>query len=922
MVKYTIQAQVGQMNSTHVIATQLELSGGLRRDRGECLVDAELLMPPPTLQKRGTLYIITEIEGGNRAEGKPRQSEQEMCHDAQMAILKEYYDFNPNASVTSALRHALEIANQLIFNRNSSLLPPDRRGVGVTVALVRNNELYLAQMPPSLALVVHQGQLSYYPPDGRKRGPQLIKQRETMPLRHSAAHPALGRYGAVEPIFNRTLFEDGDLLVLCSATLVNALTEDQIERYFIGVDSREALYNLSDFARIQNLGEGYAMAVGVKGDYSAGRLYQTAQERSEFNATRPEDSGFRNAVEGVAASVSHFASKFVPSRDRQPEAAQEDYVFETSIPQAEAVRWNEDYDFVDKKPRQAPIAKGNQGSMGDNNMSDDPNSDPWLHREDDNLQTPPYLRNTPSSKSPEENEPFRQQQAGAYQFGQTPAEPKNSTFKPGTYKPNEARKPQPDSNFKTPQPEFDFSNVAEETPAPAPTGKKRERKGQGEFEPETTDSPYFEAGDNYGPPLDSIRDERRFGGFRPPRNLIIVGLVVLLGVAVLFLVFAALNSNVTNNKALDFVKSAETKRTQAQGLATSNPEQARKLIVQAQDDLASARKEKPDLKEIGITQNALKVTLDNINKVVVPADLRLSVDLGSQGAGLKLSRAILNPTGDAVFLLDSGRGQVMMLDLEGQVKTILKTGDAVGGKTFKNPVAMAARLDSVVVVDDSNVIWLYDRANSKWNVAQLGGSAGWASPLKRLDTYQGNLYIIGPAGSQILRYLSGAYANPPDEWLSDSAAQTAQLDKSASLAIDGNIYALSPNGMLFQMARPNGKNKGEIIGQFDLSNAGKVGPAINNLTNLYIGTLDSPYIFVTDGEKRVLQFEKSTGAFIQQFKSDGKEFDSIRDLLVDEPNQKLYVISDQRIYVSRIPAAVTSSVPVVANTPLAATPSR
>ncbi len=906
------------MNSTHVIATQLELSGGLRRDRGECLVDAELLMPPPTLQKRGTLYIITEIEGGNRDEEKPRQSELDMCHDAQMAILKEYYDFNPNASVTSALRHALEIANQLIFNRNSSLLPPDRRGVGVTVALVRNNELYLAQMPPSQALVVHQGQLSYYPPDGRKRGPQIVRQRETMPIRHSAAHPALGRYATVEPIFNRTLFEDGDLLVLCSATLINALTEDQLEHYFVGVDSREALYNLSDFARAQNLGTGYALAVGVKGDYSAGRLYQSAQERSELNASRADDSGFRNAVEGVAASVSHFASKFVPNRDRQPEAAQEEYIFEASVPQTEAVRWHEDYDFVDKNPRQAAVAKGNSGNF-DPMMSDDPDADPWLHREDDNLQTPPYLRKTPASNIPEENEPFRQQQAGAYQFGEIPPEPKNSTFRPGTYKASETRQPQADPNFKSPQPEFDFSKVAEE-PAQAPGGKKREKKGRVEFEPETPGTPYFEPADNYGPPLNSIRDERRFGGFRPPRNLLILGLVVLLGVAVLFLVFAALNSNVTNNKALDFVKAAETKRTQAQGLATSNPEQARKLISQAQDDLAAARKEKADLKEIGITQNALKVTLDNINKVVVPADLRLSVDLGSQGTGLKLSRAILSPTGDAVFLLDSGRGQVLMLDLEGKVKTILKTGDTVAGKTFKNPVAMAARLDSVVVVDDSNVIWLYDRTRSGWSVAQLGGSAGWASPLKRLDTYQGNLYIIGPAGGQILRYLSGAYANTPDEWLSDSAAQTAQLDKTASLAIDGNIYALSPNGMLFQMARPNGKNKGEIISQFDLSNGGKLGPALNNVSNLYIGTLESPYIFVTDGEKRVLQFEKSTGAFIQQFKSDGKEFDSIRDLLVDEPNQKLYLISDQRIYVFRIPAAVTSGVPVVATSPLAAQP--
>ncbi|NWJ45377.1 MAG: hypothetical protein HXX08_05805 [Chloroflexi bacterium] len=897
------------MSDLQLIATQLEISGGIRRDRAEGLLDAELMMPPPIIQKRGALYIMTEVEAIRDSSQALRAGNYELIRDTQMAIIKEFYEFNQNATVTSALKHALEVANQLLFNRNSALLPPERRGVGITLALVRNNELFLAQLPPTQSYVVHQGQMSYYPmPDNYRKGPRPLNPRATQPLpiatggKHSSYTPALGRYATIDPIFNRTYFDDGDLLVLCSSSLAQALEEDQLEHYFMNSTSREALYNLSEFARVHYIENGYALAVSMKGDYSARSLERAAQERIEAHTAtkRSEEGGFKGAMNNMAVSMSAFASRFNPDKN---EPDKEEYIFEASLPPTEAVpvRWNQDFEFVDNEPRQAqPPIQQHPGSITElvNLINDNPAADPWIRREKDGLEKPPYLQNRPD---PTETDRFKKQQAGVFPAPGSGSPEQKATFSPRNYQSPEA-----------PKPHFAFSEEAAAIPPIGETGKKKRGK-QPDSPPQAAE--FVDVSGGYGPPLESIKDERK-GGFRGGRFLIIGGLILLLGVAALFLVSAAVNLvGGSNDKAMGFVRSAEAKRIQAQTFAVIDPAKARQLISDAQADLDKARKEKPELKDITITSNALKVTSDNINRVVIPADIRVTLDLTNQ-TGIKMSRAIFSSTNDVVFILDSGRGMVLQLDMQGQIKTILKQGDTASGKTLTKPVLMTPRLDSVLILDDANNVWIYDRSHNSWSAVALGGTSGWVKSVRLADTYQGNLYLVGPGSGQILRYLSGSYSNTPDEWLSEQAVQTANLDRAVTLEVDGRIFGLSSEGVLYQMERPNGKNKGEITNQIDLNSGGLVSPALNSPYLMQIGSFDYPYLFVIDAEKRILQYQKSNGAFVQQIRAENKEFDSIKDLLVDEANQKIYVVTDQKIYIFRVPsAAVSGNVPVISTTP-------
>jgi serine/threonine protein phosphatase PrpC len=903
------------MSNLRVLANQLEIAGNVRREKGDYLVDAEMWMPPAAIQKRGILYIITEIEGDNPEHSAPYAKE--FCQEAQMTLLEEYYNFNAAASITSALRHAFERANQQVFNRNSAILPPNRRGVGVTCAVVRSNELFLAQMPPTQAFVVHQGQLRYYPPNTRANSD--IVYTETVPLnggRHADVLPSLGRYVQIEPNFNRVVFDDGDLLVLCSTNLALRLNNDQVERYFKGEESRLAVYNLADFARSQNISEGYALSVSIKGDYSTQQLDRAAAERSEFFAQRNiEGNPIRGALEGVVGAVSLLTSKFTPAKEPEP-ANQDNFTYQkpANTPPPRTVEDLEQ--AVD-----AGVPRGKASAIDPVQPKEE---SPHLKHHTDNLKMPPFFQEqepvAPEPKHlPQNAEVFRPPtpeevaQARA-SVGSTP--PPESGSKPrvfsytGTVEPKPPKPPS--GSFPQPHIKMDF----EENVPPAEEKKKRAFFGKNKpataINPgQVSPDPYFDmvGGDGYLP-MDAIKEERkRLGvGLNFGSLWVKAGLVGLIAIFILFLLFGVLsvaNSGGSPNKALDFVKSAEQKRSVAQQIAFSDPTRARALIREANADLDLAVKEKKDLPEITSTRNALQVTLDQIDRVVIPGDLRLSTDLSSQGTGVKLTSAFLASTGDAVFMLDSGRNHILLQDLQGITRSILKPGDKASNRTFNKALAIAPRLESVVVVEADNSAWVYDRKANSWSASPLGNASAWTSPIQKIDTFQGNIYVIGPAGGQILRFLAGNYAAKPDDWLDNAQVDNAGLTKATALAIDGRIYSLNAEGFFTVMARPDGKTKGEVLNQYNLNANNLVNPPLKNPTKLIVGTLDNPYIYVIDGQKRVLQFQKSNGQFIQQFKTatSGKEFDNISDIYLDEVNKKLFVVSDARIYVFRIPAA-------------------
>ncbi len=878
-----------------LIANQLELSGGTRRDRSECLVDAELTIPPPIIQKRGALYILTETE--TMAAGNPRPGDIDLCREAQDIILHEFYNSNLSATITSALRSALEKANQAIFNHNSAVLPPERRGLGITVALVRNNELYLAQLPPTQAYLAHQGEIHHLPSPTdptlkRPSGPRPTQARTgtdaqtTISMPRSQSLPTLGRYISIEPNFNRYLFESGDVLILCSAQFAQALTQPQVEDILLEQESRGALLNLSEFARNNGISDGYAMTIGVR-----------ASATGPYAPHRTEGS-IRGTAEGVAGAFSLLASRFKSGRaeevpDDEEVGAVQFERKETTPARRDSRKYDDWQDAIFTAPDPSASPELDPSDPLAPLINNSRENDPWLRRETDNLNRPAYLKSRPSV--PNSDPDMTGQAADSESEATAYTDRAGSTFRVSNTPPEA-----PTAGFAGL--EDDAAVPAWGTPRPAKKAGwswPQKPSAQARLEATPPPSPYFDVAGktDYG-----AAPRRQRVSLKGKTNLLImVGIGIAVAVAVLLLILSFSSGKIGGNseRSIEFTRKAEQKRVTAQQIAATEPARARSLITQAQTDLEAARKEKPDLGDIQTMQRALKTTLDNINRVVIPTDLRLVQDISSQGTGVRLTKAVFSANYDTLYLLDTGRGAVYSTDLAGTVNVLLKSGDKSGNATFGKPVTLISRPDGVMVIDNGNLLWLYNKTSRTWTAQTLGGSGGWGGrTIQQAASYQGNLYLLGPTSGQILKYNAGAYLNVPEEWLNSNLTSSTNLDTAAGFSIDGTIYTLGKDGKVLQLARPNGKNKGEVIQQFDLKQGDLLGPPLSGPVLLNVGTLDFPYFFVLDGEKRVLQFRKEDGEFVQQYQvSTGRnEFDSLQDLALDTSNKKLYLVGLQKIY--------------------------
>ncbi|MBN9388755.1 MAG: hypothetical protein J0I20_11935 [Chloroflexi bacterium] len=926
----------------YIVANQLELSNGVRRDRGDCLVDAEQIIPPPVLQKRGTLYIITETE--NMAAGKTRSGDIDLCKEVQETILHDFYN-TTNTSITGALKHALEKANQLVFNYNSALLPPERRGVGLTVALVRGNEVYSGQMLPTRAYLYHQGELKTLPAaallaqanrstdqltGGRTSATATSLKRQdtdpqaTLPMPRSTSLPALGRYTTIDPILTRNLFEPGDLFMLCSASYTRVLNEESLLWILDQPDSRGALINLSEYSRKQNLNDGYAIIIGAREEIGA-RPY----------TERQTDNGWKGAAENMAGAVGMLAARLNPTGPR-PNARPgetDDYLTEHApAPVAEVTPIE-----AGKRSTKPLIMPAQPASLGESEENDplatkDPDSGSWLHRESDDLNRPAFLKGRSLNPTPESPTI-----AGSDEVitSPGPVKPKAFTSRLGgdnTMTPSGMRKfsytdASQDQNLHTPpitakafttrptRPYVQsYRAPLPETPSPdevdEPVDLNKRRRSKKTVEPKGTvsaeplDNPYFDmvSGDGYGPPA---RQKWSFNNMSlRDRSLIMGGIGLVMGLAVVLLILSVSGGSIvgSESKARQLVTQADAKRTSAVTFIETNPNGARDLLNQANDLLAQARKEKPDLETIQPAVNAVRQTLNTVNKVTIPLDLRVALDLATQGPNVNLSKAVISPKGDLLYLMDTGQNIIYSADVLGAVKPILKTGDKAGNSTFGKPVTMVGRPDGLMVLDDANQVWIFNQGSNSWVAQALGGS-----PKGKLQaaSYEGNLYLIGTGTGQILKYNAGNYAAKPDEWVNPNLIANLNLDKAGGFAIDGTVFALNSAGHVYQMARPNGNPKGEVVREYDLTKDARLGPPLNNPYLLYVGSLDYPFIFVLDSENRVLQFGKSNGAYIQQFQSaeGNTEFTGVKDLAVDEANKKVYLISAQKVYVYNLTEA-------------------
>ena len=230
------------------VRLQLKLGAVAEQDRLPDSPDAIIVVEPSVgsvARSKGNLYVlVTSRTRGNKTREAARLTAE--------TIRNEYY-YDESAGIRGCLIKAITLANKrLVHQRDRYGLghQPDGSGpIGIGVAVVRGNELYVATVGPTEAYLIRQARLSTLPDPHRERG---------LPFQD------------LEPEVWRGELTFGDSLCLVSANVVARLGTDEL---------KDALVTLHPQSAIEHL---HARFVAADGEGSDGAI---ALEATEVGAT-------------------------------------------------------------------------------------------------------------------------------------------------------------------------------------------------------------------------------------------------------------------------------------------------------------------------------------------------------------------------------------------------------------------------------------------------------------------------------------------------------------------------------------------------------------------------------------------------------------------------------------------------------------
>src|SRR5262245_35136223 len=227
-------------------SSQLGLISGIGRPHSDMVLVAEpaALFAPEA--RKGQLYIVAEAEG-DVARGR------DACQIVLRAIRKVFYD-DSSYSVTAALRKAIVAANKALYEHNFGVPSQKRAIVGVSCAVIKDEDLYLAQVLPGQAYLLAEGKLRALPTHSSWNPAQTGTTAFIKP-------GAIGSSLTVEPEFYRAVLRPGDMALLCSSNLARLLGRDDVLRLARLSDPESIADELLGLCKREGLADAHAIAM-------------------------------------------------------------------------------------------------------------------------------------------------------------------------------------------------------------------------------------------------------------------------------------------------------------------------------------------------------------------------------------------------------------------------------------------------------------------------------------------------------------------------------------------------------------------------------------------------------------------------------------------------------------------------------------
>jgi len=433
---------------------------------------------------------------------------------------------------------------------------------------------------------------------------------------------------------------------------------------------------------------------------------------------------------------------------------------------------------------------------------------------------------------------------------------------------------------------------------------------QVEEQPEQAPAPAAQAPVNEHPAQEWRKQGKLLGGSVLLVTSLLIPLVLMVMVIAARLQYESLRRREFN----DLRTTAQVQYEAA--MATEDQTAQRRAMSEALQRTEDALLALPNDTQLLSLRQRIVNRLDSINNVSRLYYLTRLVEIQDPGMDDSASRIIV--AGQNVFLLNRGSSRVyhLLLNSSGDEiqplddkSLILEPGRELGGIVINHVVDivwMAAdvftRRSQLMALERSGSLAVYEPETGLQGMSLIpvGNSDLWLGP-QAVGRFGGNLYILDPLQSRILKYVpvdGSDYTLPPVDYLDPMLG--IDLTGVVDMAIDGNIYLLYVDGRIVKFL--------EGVQQ-PFSMQGLPSSMTSPLALCVTGDgseANRGYVYVADpGSARILQFDKD-GNYIRQFMANVGD-DTLANLqafYIDEPTGRLFIVSKGAIWLTTVPPLV------------------
>lgn len=265
---------------------------GRVRENNEDKFDFHEPEDPAVLATKGSFYGVADGMGGHSAG-------QIACELALKTVIHAYYS-SPSADTEECLRQAIEEANALIFD--TAQMIPERHGMGTTLtaAVVREDQVTIAQVGDSRAYLIRDGAITQLTEDHSwvaeqvRLGVMTLEEAQMSPFRNIITR-SIGTAATTEADFTTHTLQVGDILVLCSDGLSGHLEAAEIRDIAAAFSPSVAALRLVDQANERGGRDNITtlvLSVRALSPYTGEAEDASASDEAAATARKPEKRGW------------------------------------------------------------------------------------------------------------------------------------------------------------------------------------------------------------------------------------------------------------------------------------------------------------------------------------------------------------------------------------------------------------------------------------------------------------------------------------------------------------------------------------------------------------------------------------------------------------------------------------------------------